>query len=98
MELNGCFCGSVLNSSTASVIECKRTGCETRWVSKISCYSTSGSVLLSFFCSTIWNALWMTQSQRIGFAMLVKCRGKDEAASVHADDVRLLYIDMCLIT
>jgi hypothetical protein len=36
-------------------------------------------------------ALWMTPSQRIGFAMLVKCYGKDEAASVHADDVRLLY-------
>ena len=33
VELNGCFCGSVLDSA-AGVIECKRTGCasETQWV------------------------------------------------------------------
>ena len=36
VELNGCFCGSVLSSSMAGVIECKRTGCETQWVSTSS--------------------------------------------------------------
>ena len=37
VELNGCFCGNVLtgSSSTAGVIECKRTGCETQWVSRM---------------------------------------------------------------
>ena len=35
VELNGCFCGDVLNSSMPGVIECKRTGCETQWVSRL---------------------------------------------------------------
>ena len=35
MELNGCYCGNVLSSSMAGVVECKRTGCETQWVSRI---------------------------------------------------------------
>jgi hypothetical protein len=36
VELNGCFCGMVLDSSAAGVIECKRTGCETpsQWVGR----------------------------------------------------------------
>ena len=32
VELNGCFCGVVLDSSATGVIECKRSGCETQWV------------------------------------------------------------------
>ena len=32
IELNGCYCGSVLDSSDTDVIECKRIGCETKWV------------------------------------------------------------------
>lgn len=35
VELNGCYCGNVLSSSMAGVVECKRTGCETQWVSRI---------------------------------------------------------------
>ena len=35
VELNGCYCGNVLSSSVAGVVECKRTGCETQWVSMI---------------------------------------------------------------
>ena len=37
VELNGCFCGNVLtgSSSMAGVIECKRIGCETQWVSRM---------------------------------------------------------------
>ena len=40
VELNGCFCGSVLDSAAAGVIECKQTGCETQWV-RIFFYWTS---------------------------------------------------------
>ena len=35
VELNGCYCGNVLSSSMAGVVECKRTGCETQCVSRI---------------------------------------------------------------
>jgi hypothetical protein len=31
--LNGCLCGSVLNSSLSGVVKCKQAGCETQWVS-----------------------------------------------------------------
>ena len=40
----------------------------------------------------------MILSQKIGFARLVKRRGKVEEASVRADNILLLYLDMCLIT
>ncbi len=31
--LNGCLCGSVLNSSLSGIVKCKQAGCETQWVS-----------------------------------------------------------------
>jgi hypothetical protein len=31
--LNGCLCGSVLDSSLSGVVKCKQAGCETQWVS-----------------------------------------------------------------
>ena len=39
----------------------------------------------------------MTQCPKIGFAMLVKNRGKAKEANAHADSVILLYLDTCLI-
>ena len=33
VDLNSCFCGSILSSSTPGVVQCKRIGCETQWVS-----------------------------------------------------------------
>ena len=48
LELNGCFCGSMLDSSMAGVIECKRIGCKTQWVSRVSYWT---SVFCSYICS-----------------------------------------------
>ena len=42
---------------------------------------------LLIFLSIIENVLKKTPFREIGFARLVKCRGKAEATSVHADDV-----------
>jgi hypothetical protein len=101
VELNGCFCGSVLDSSVAGVIECKRTGCKTQWVSKI--LSASGFeiqimilIYINLF-SIIDNVLQRTPPQRIGSVRLVKHREKVEEANVHVDDVILLNLEVCLI-
>lgn len=32
-DLNTCNCGDIVSSNEEGVIECKRPGCETRWVS-----------------------------------------------------------------
>ena len=32
-DLNVCNCGDVVSPDEADIIECKRIGCETRWVS-----------------------------------------------------------------
>ncbi|KAF8231999.1 hypothetical protein L208DRAFT_1393391 [Tricholoma matsutake] len=31
--LNGCLCGSVLNSTMDGILNCKQASCETQWVS-----------------------------------------------------------------
>ena len=59
LELNGCFCGSVLDSSMASVIECKRIGCETQWISRVS-YLGLQSFVLKFVLSIIGNVTRLT--------------------------------------
>jgi hypothetical protein len=74
--LDDCLCGSRAVSTGEGVIQCKRVGCETGWVSK-TCFLRIFDIKLTYTLfinpsSIILFAFALSRYLKIGFAMLVQ--------------------------
>src|SRR6266545_3415371 len=54
-DLNGCLCGTVVNSSadTSGIVKCRQPGCETQWVSYIDYIPVDITYMLSSITSSV---------------------------------------------